>query len=201
MFRRKGYENEDVNGQNGALALDGEETGAKRAPAGARGTSVSFHPDVPNRSADSAERTKADAPTRADPDSKRLTVGREISLNGGEITDCERLVVEGNVEATMNGGRLLEIAKGGLFKGSVTIDNADIAGTFEGELRVNNRLTIQASGRIHGTIRYGQLEIVRGGRIDGSAEYDGAGRDADLQAVDVAAATPNPEQAGNPGTE
>lgn len=188
MFRRKGSENEDVNGQNGALALGGEEPGAQRVPAGARGN-VSFHPDVPNRAAEAAERAKADAPTRADPDSKRLTVGREISLNGGEITDCERLVVEGNVEATMTGGRLLEIAKGGLFKGSVTIDNADIAGTFEGELHVNNRLTIQASGHIHGTVRYGQLEVVRGGRIDGSAEYDGAGRDADLQAVDVPAAT------------
>jgi len=184
MFRRKGSETEDIKGRSGALAIDGGDSDAPHGPSGNRG-GVSFHPDVPHRAAETVERMKPEAPTRADPDSKRLTVGREISLNGGEITDCERLVVEGTVEATMTGGRLLEIARGGLFKGSVTIDNADIAGTFEGELRVKNRLTIQASGRILGTIRYGQLEIERGGRIDGSAEYDAAGREADLQAVDV----------------
>ena len=83
----------------------------------------------------------------------------------------------------MPDGRLLEIVKGGTFKGTVTVDSADIAGAFEGELKVKKRLFIRASGRVSGKIRYGQFEVERGGRIDGQAEYDPADREADLQPV------------------
>ena len=70
-----------------------------------------------------------------------------------------------------------------MFKGIVTVDNADIAGSFDGELKVKKRLFIRASGRVSGTIRYGQFEVERGGRIEGQSEYDPADREADLQPV------------------
>ena len=181
MFRRKGGEQEDeYRGQ------DGEEN---RIPSGVvevpqRGSvpskTVIFHPDVPRGAPDIVS---ADAPGRADSDPKRLTVGRETTITGGTIVDCERLTVEGVVEASMPDGRLLEIVKGGIFKGAVTVDNADVAGAFEGELKVKKRLFIRASGRVSGTIRYGQIEVERGGRFEGRVEYDPADREADLQPV------------------
>ena len=54
---------------------------------------------------------------------------------------------------------------------------------FEGELRVHNRLAIHASGLVMGRIYYGQLEVERGGRLNGEAEHDGGNREADLQPV------------------
>ena len=182
MFRRKGGDQEEGGGLE-----SGEE---RRAPTvvveGTRRSvpnkTVVFHPDVPRGAPDPVP---ADAPGRVESDPKRLTVGRETTISGGTVLDCERLTVEGTVEATMPDGRLLEIVKGGVFKGTVTVDSADIAGTFEGELKVKRRLFIRASGRVSGTIRYGQFEVERGGRIDGKAEYDPADRDADLQPVSM----------------
>ncbi len=102
-------------------------------------------------------------------ESKRLTVGRDINLSG-EISSCDTLAVEGEVTASLSDCRSLEVTKQGVFKGSAEIDIADIAGLFEGELTVRERLIIRGSGRVSGTIRYNDLEIKRGGRIAGTVE-------------------------------
>ncbi|MDH3229111.1 MAG: polymer-forming cytoskeletal protein [Alphaproteobacteria bacterium] len=108
-------------------------------------------------------------------DSKRLTVGREISLSG-EISSCEMLVVEGAVKATLDGCRTLEITRSGKFDGTAHVAVADIAGLFDGTLMVSDRLILRATGRIVGTVRYGEMEIERGGRLEGTAELM-SGRD------------------------
>lgn len=99
-------------------------------------------------------------------ESKKLTVGKDISLKG-EITSCDRLVVEGRVEATMESARVIEVAKSGFFKGSVVVEEADISGRYEGDLTANGQLTVRAGGRISGTIRYGKIVIESGGEISG----------------------------------
>ena len=63
----------------------------------------------------------------------RLIVGPNIKLKGVEIEDCDTLVVEGYVEASMD-SRVIEIAETGVYKGKVDIDTAIIRGRFEGEL-------------------------------------------------------------------
>ena len=144
---------------------------------------VQFHPDVPHR------REGAQAPSEAGEsdeflsESKLLIVGKDMGLKGAEISDCDRLVVEGIIDGNLTSGRYLEIDFGGTFKGSAVVDNAEIAGTFEGELRVHNRLAIHASGLVIGRVFYGQLEVERGGRLNGHAEHDGGNREADLQPV------------------
>ncbi len=102
-------------------------------------------------------------------DVRRLTVGREITLTG-EIATCDVLVVEGNVSATLRDGRLIEITEAGMFQGSVEIDNADIAGKFEGDLVVHDRLTVRSTGRITGRVQYGELEVQAGGQIVGEVQ-------------------------------
>lgn len=97
---------------------------------------------------------------------KMLVVGREISLNG-EIAACDRLVVEGQVEAALGECHNLEIAQGGLFKGSAEVEEAEISGRFDGNLTVSKRLRVRSSGHIKGKIKYGQIEIEAGGVITG----------------------------------
>src|SRR3546814_11422109 len=85
----------------------------------------------------------------------KLIVGKNIRLKG-EIADCDTLVVEGHVEASMR-SRIIEIAEGGVFVGKVEIDSAHVRGTFEGELTARERLTIPETGKVSGQIRYGQI--------------------------------------------
>ena len=96
----------------------------------------------------------------------KLTVGPNIKLKGVEITDCDTLVVEGTVEATMD-SRVIQIAEQGAFKGSAEIDIAEIHGTFEGNLTVRQKLVIHATGKVTGHVRYGKLVIEEGGQIAG----------------------------------
>jgi len=96
----------------------------------------------------------------------KLIVGPNIKLKGVEIHDCDTLVVEGRVEATMV-SRSIQIAENGAFEGKVDIDVAEIRGTFNGEMTARKKLVIHASGRVGGKIRYGKLLVQEGGEMTG----------------------------------
>ena len=96
----------------------------------------------------------------------RLIVGPDVKLKGAEILDCDTLVVEGRVEATMD-SRVIRIADKGAFSRKVSIDVAEIHGTFEGELTARSQLIIHATGKVSGKIRYGKLVIDEGGELCG----------------------------------
>jgi cytoskeletal protein CcmA (bactofilin family) len=116
--------------------------------------------------------------TQAEPDQyggKRLIVGQGIRLSG-EISSCDRLVVQGAVEATLNDTLALEIAESGRFTGGCEVEEADISGVYEGDLTVRKRLFVRGTGKLTGTVRYGELELERGGQIAGNISVlDGAG--------------------------
>ncbi|MCK6417978.1 MAG: polymer-forming cytoskeletal protein [Alphaproteobacteria bacterium] len=97
---------------------------------------------------------------------RRLIIGKGITMSG-QIESCEQLIVEGTVEAALKGASTLEIAESGTFYGTVDINEATVAGRFEGELTVNGRLTIRSTGVITGTIAYRELEVEAGAVIDG----------------------------------
>ena len=96
----------------------------------------------------------------------RLIVGPDIKLKGAEITDCDTLVVEGRVEASMD-SRVIQIAENGMFVGKVGIDVAEIRGRFEGELTARKQLVIHSTGRVSGKIRYGKITVEEGGELSG----------------------------------
>lgn len=110
--------------------------------------------------------TPAAANERGQNVNKKLQIGPGITLSG-EIEDCEYLYVEGTVEAALKGASVLEIAESGAFYGTVEIDEARIAGRFEGDLTVKGRLTIEATGSITGTIAYKELAVEVGATLDG----------------------------------
>jgi cytoskeletal protein CcmA (bactofilin family) len=116
---------------------------------------------------------------KPDGEMRRLSVGREITVSG-EISSCEKLFIEGVVEANLTNCRDLDIAESGLFKGSTSIEGAEVRGRFEGNLTVRKRLLIKATGRVSGTIRYGQIEIERGGQISGDIQALPAGESGEV---------------------
>ena len=97
---------------------------------------------------------------------RRLTIGPGITMSG-EIEACDYLLVEGTVEAALKGANILEIAESGVFYGTVEINEANIAGRFEGDITVNGRLTISSTGVVTGSISYKEIEIEAGAVLDG----------------------------------
>lgn len=115
--------------------------------------------------------------TAADPKARRLVIGQGITMSG-EIESCDLLIVEGTVEAALKGASVLEISESGMFYGTVEINEATIAGKFEGDLTVNGRLTVRSTGSITGAVAYKELAAEAGATIDGKITPLGAKADA-----------------------
>jgi cytoskeletal protein CcmA (bactofilin family) len=96
----------------------------------------------------------------------RLVVGPDIKMKGAEISDCDTLVVQGRMEATLD-SRVLEIAEHGVFQGTIAVDQATIHGRFEGELTVRKQLIIEGTGKVSGKIRYAKISIKEGAELAG----------------------------------
>jgi cytoskeletal protein CcmA (bactofilin family) len=119
------------------------------------------------RGAQPAAAPVPETPARAEePGGSKLIVGPNIKLKGVEIDDCDTLVVEGRVEATMV-SRAIQIAENGAFSGKVDVDVAEIRGSFQGEMTARKKLVIHASGRVSGKIRYGKMLVQEGGEMSG----------------------------------
>lgn len=126
-----------------------------------------FRPEIPRRVTEIPGGPKRnDRVLGLDDEANRLTVGRNIRLSG-EITACEKLVVEGQVEAALSDAHTIVISANGYFKGNATVAEADISGRFEGTLVANEKLTIRQDGSVDGSIRYGKIVIESGGKISG----------------------------------
>jgi cytoskeletal protein CcmA (bactofilin family) len=86
------------------------------------------------------------------------------------VTDAERLVVEGTVESQMIQAAELSITSTGVFRGEVQVEDAEIAGLFDGTITVRGSLVIRATGKLKGTVRYRKLSVEEGGTMMGSME-------------------------------
>lgn len=140
---------------------------SRPAPLVGSGTNLSGAPVTPANL--SAQPTSAAAKEGG----SKLTVGPNIKLKGVEITDCDTLVVEGLVEATMD-SRVMQIAEQGAFKGSAEIDIAEIRGLFDGNLTVREKLVIHSTGKVTGKIRYGKIVVEEGGQLSGEISFGAA---------------------------
>jgi len=96
----------------------------------------------------------------------KLFVGVNIKLKGVEISNCDVLVIEGQVDATVN-SKVMEISKPGTLTGTALIDIAEIHGEFSGELTARTKLVVHGTGRVTGTVRYGKLVVAEGGMLNG----------------------------------
>ncbi|HEX4330527.1 MAG TPA: polymer-forming cytoskeletal protein [Usitatibacter sp.] len=155
----------------------GENLFARRDPRALRDAATAPVAPAPSHPMQSSARP-APAPTAAPaaaPDAtpkaeeaggSKLIVGPNIKLKGVEIDDCDTLVVEGRVEATMV-SRAIQIAESGAFSGKVDVDVAEVRGDFRGEMTARRKLVIHASGRVSGKIRYGKMLVQEGGVMSG----------------------------------
>jgi cytoskeletal protein CcmA (bactofilin family) len=131
-----------------------------------------------------AEAATDPRPRNGQIEARTLIVGAGMSVSG-TITACDRLVAEGTVDAKLDGCQQVIVTETGVFRGNVSTDNADVHGRFEGELIVQKRLLVRATGHVAGTVSYGEIEIECGGKIAGQ-----------IKPHDRAASSSKPAQTG-----
>lgn len=125
-------------------------------------------------------------------DRRTLVVGRGISLQG-TVADAERLVVEGTVESQMIQAAELFVAQSGVCKGELQVEDAEIAGLFDGTITARNSLIIRATGKVNGVARCKKLSVEEGGQVSGRMEML-----TDAQAAAPVGPRPVPVAAGLP---
>jgi cytoskeletal protein CcmA (bactofilin family) len=142
-------------------------------------------PNAPPATAAGVTRVAGTAPTppastaprapAAQPERRTLVVGKGISLQG-TVTEAERLVIEGTMESQLLQAQELVITHAGVFKGEVQVEDAEIAGTFDGSITATGSLVIRSTGRLLGTARTRKLSVEEGGQVSGKMEMlsDGA---------------------------
>lgn len=185
MFRRRKPEDEanaeTQNGQDPSLSDEGMDdlSAPPMKPFSRKGMhmpnkppAAPFRTDIPRRVVDIPGATRRPM-SGTEVDGKKLIVGRDICLTG-EISACDRLVVEGRVEASLSDARSVEISETGFFKGNATVEEATIAGNFEGTLQVRGRLSIRGTGRVKGKVSYASLVVEQGGQLTGAIELSEA---------------------------
>jgi len=124
----------------------------------------------------------------------QLFVGPNIKLRGVEISDCDVLIVEGHVEATIH-SKAMQIAKPGTMKGVAVIDVAEIDGEFSGELTAHEKLIVRGTGRVSGKVRYGRLIVADGGEVSGDVQRIDSAADAPVK---TSAPTARPQLSPQP---
>lgn len=165
-FGKRDIDQPKTLNQGMATPRYGQSTGSAALPT----QPAAAVPTAPDVDLTSSTPSSLGNPTASAPEGgSKLTVGPNIKLKGVEITDCDTLVVEGMVEATMD-SRVIQIAEQGEFKGSAEIDIAEIRGVFDGNLTVRNKLVIYSTGKVTGRIRYGKVVIEEGGQLSGDIE-------------------------------
>lgn len=143
---------------------------APHEPSMPLGTATVLRHEIPRRAVDipSAHRAgKQSGPNESE--RRELLVGRDIYLSG-DIASCDKLMVEGRVEASLSDARVIEVTPSGFFKGAAEVEEADISGRFEGELIAHEKLIVRSGGQVSGSIRYGSIVIESGGEISGEMQ-------------------------------
>lgn len=85
----------------------------------------------------------------------------------GRIETAGTLVVDGSVTGNIKCNSL-EILQDGNLEAKVEAENVSVAGSFEGEMICNGKLSVFSKGKVIGDVSYGTLSIESGGALDGS---------------------------------
>ena len=148
--------------EQGALFRRREEPGTPATASAA----VSSAAPAPNPAAPVAPAPAPAAQAGDERKEAKLIVGPDIKMKGVEVADCDTLVVEGRIEATLD-ARVLQIASSGVFQGTVAVDVAEIHGTLEGELTVRKQLVLHATARVNGKVHYAKIKVEEGAELSG----------------------------------
>jgi len=94
-----------------------------------------------------------------------LIVGEGVSLSG-KFSVPDIASISGQIEGELN-AREITVGVSGVLKGKVVADIIDVRGEIHEDIVSNKSLLIRSSGKVNGNISYLELEIEKGGDVQG----------------------------------
>ena len=101
----------------------------------------------------------------------RINEGTSIQ---GDINSKGFFRIDGSIKGNVNTPSKVVIGKTGIIVGTLTCQNADIEGTFEGNLDVVETLTLRSTAKIDGEVSTGKLAVEPGATFNASCIMKGS---------------------------
>ena len=95
-----------------------------------------------------------------------IVIGEGVTVSGKFVVPG-RAVINGSLEGELQADELLVGAQGKLV-GNVRVRKADVFGEMHDTLLASEHLIIRSTGRVNGNASYGEIEIERGGLVQGA---------------------------------
>lgn len=97
-----------------------------------------------------------------------LTVGEGVTLNGiFNVPDSAS--ISGNIEGEITARELI-LTGTAVIRGKVTADIIDLRGEIYDTLVARKSLFIRSTGKVVGTVQYAEIEIEKGGELQGTMQ-------------------------------
>ncbi|MET0386294.1 MAG: polymer-forming cytoskeletal protein [Polyangiales bacterium] len=96
----------------------------------------------------------------------------------GTVRVSGRVQIDGQIDGTVIAEGHVSIGPEGSVLGEIAADELAVGGRVEGKISVRGHLHIAPNGVARGDMRYGSLQVDRGGVIDGNTVREGEGADA-----------------------
>lgn len=100
---------------------------------------------------------------------KTCVIGPKTVVKG-DLTGDEDVLVEGSVEGTIRISRDLRVGPGGKLKATVHAQSVVVAGELIGDCHAQQRVHVEATGRLTGNIRAPRVVIVEGATFKGNSD-------------------------------
>jgi len=85
----------------------------------------------------------------------------------GVLQVPDSIVIDGVVEGDLS-ARSIKVGPSGALKGNIVATEADVQGTVSENLEVKQLLIVRVTGRVEGSVSYGELQLEKGAVITGS---------------------------------
>ena len=125
-----------------------------------------------------APSTSSLQPMTSNVEIRSVLIGPGIEFDGS-LGNCDEVVIEGTVRATIATTHLI-VKAAGRFTGSAEVEKAEIDGQYEGILTAKTQLQINQTGTVTGDINYAQLEVTPGGILTGNVDALTEGEDKQI---------------------
>jgi cytoskeletal protein CcmA (bactofilin family) len=102
--------------------------------------------------------------------SEPTVIGKGTMIQG-TVKVSGRVQIDGHIDGTLVAEGHVSVGPTGMVIGEVYAEELAVGGRVEGKVNVKNHLHIAPGGTARGEMRYGSLQVDRGGVIDGSTAH------------------------------
>lgn len=98
-------------------------------------------------------------------------IGEGLTIEG-ELTGDDEVVVHGTVRGTLTTSDAVSVASSGVGEADLTASSVTVAGQVTGNVAAQERVDIQAGGRLVGDVKSARFTIADGASFKGSVDMD-----------------------------